>query len=292
VNRTRRIQAALLLLAAIAVVPLRATTYHPIAAVRAPNGSLFVLTAEDTVFAVNMGLSSGSVAGHFAFKTAGILTDMAYGEVGGQAMLFVSSSFSTGQTVLGRVQEFTTAGQPVQTWTIQHVVAGLTFDSANQTVYFTSGDSPEIYAIAPQPKSSPRYVAEVAGSSKLGAITVDPSGQQFYIADVRQGTIFSMSVTGKGVAQVGQVGTPQALLVDSTGQQLIVADSTRKQVVALSLAKNPGAPRVLAPAGSFQGPAGLAWFDASHLLVADQNKATVSLVDVSAARLLYSLPIS
>jgi hypothetical protein len=280
------------LLGGPAAGPLFAAKYHPIAAVKAPNGSLFVLTAEDTVFALNMSLTSGSVVAHFKFGTAGIVSDIAYGEVGGQPMLFIGDSYSTGQVVMGDVQEFTTDGQLVQSWIIRHVVAGLTFDSVSQTVYFTSGDSPEIYAISPRPKSSPRYVAEVTGSSKLGAIAIDSGRQQFYIADVRQGTVYSMSVTNHKVAQIGQVGTPQALLVDSMGQQLIVADSTRKQVVAFSLGANVGTLRVLAPAGSFQGPSGLAWWDASHLLVVDQEKGTISMVDVSAARLLYSLPIS
>ena len=280
-----------LLMVGIAAEPLYAAKYHPVAAAKAPNGSLFVLTAENTVFAVNMSLSSGSVAGHFFFRNAGIATDMTYGETAGQGMLFIGSNFSTGQVVLGRVQEFTTDGKLVQSWTIQHVVAGLTFDPARRTIYFTSGDSPEVYSISLQPKSAAHYVAEVTGGSKLGAITIDPSGQNLYIADVRQGTVFLMSVFTHRVMQVCQVGTPQALLVNSTDQQLIVADSTRKQVVAFSIVGAPGPLRAIAPAQKFQAPAGLAWWDGAHLLVADQEMGTISVIDSNTSQFLYSLPL-
>lgn len=281
----------LLLLAGTATGPLYAAKYHPIAAAKAPNGSLFLLTAENMVFAMNFTLSSGSVAGQFSFSNAGIVTDMTYGEDAGRGVLFIGSTFSTGQVIFGRVQEFTTEGKLLQYWTIQHIIAGLTFDPASRAVYFTSGDSPEVYSISLQAKSSANYVAEVTGASKLGAITVDPSGQNLYIADPRQGAVFSMSVSTHKVVQVCQVGTPQALLVDSTGQLLIVADSTRKEVVTSSIAGPKGPVRVLAPAGSFQAPAGLAWWDNSHILVADQDLGTISMIDSNTATRLYWLPL-
>jgi sugar lactone lactonase YvrE len=295
---TQTLLLLLLLLGAVGALPLyAAATYHPVAAAKAPNGSLFVLTAENTIFAVNMGLSSGAVAGQFSFSDGGIATDLAYGEVDGKGRLFVSSTFSTGQAVAGRVREFTTEGKLVESWTIQHVVAGVAFASVSKTIYFTSGDSPEIYSIAVHPKSSGQkssaeFVGEVTGGSTLGALTMDPDEQNLYIADIRQGTVFSMSVSTHRVTRVCQVSTPQALLVDTTNQQLIVADSTRKQVVAFSLANPSAPPRVLAPEGSFKAPAGLAWWNAGHLLVADQNAGTVSLVDVGTAQRIYAVPIS
>lgn len=293
-TRRRCLHAAiplLLLLAGAAPEPLLAATDHPVAAARAPHGSLFVLTAEHRVFAVNMSLSSGAVVASFPLPAGGIATDLAYGEVAGQGMLFISSTFSTGQAVVGKVQQFTTGGTPVQSWTTQHIVAGVAFAPATQTVYFTSGDSPEIYSIALQPKSSPHFVAEVTGGSSLGALTLDTAGQNLYIADIRQGSVFSMNLGTHKVAPVCQVSTPQALLVDSSDQQLIVADSTRRQVVDFSL-RHPAAPkRVLAPAGTFDAPAGLAWWDPTHLLVADQNGSTVSMIDVGAAQRLYAVPV-
>jgi DNA-binding beta-propeller fold protein YncE len=192
---------------------------------------------------------------------------------------------------VGRVQEFTTAGRLVQTWSTTHVVAGLTFDPARQTVYFTSGDSPEIYAIFPDSKAAPHFVAEVTGSTRLGALVIDSAGQRLFIGDQSQGTVYSLMLANHAVSRVGSVGTPQALLLDGGARQLYVADSTRRQIVSFALGGAAAAAHTVAPPGSFPSPAALAWGDPTHLIVADQNTGTLSLLEVSSGRVLYKLPL-
>ncbi|HEX4008132.1 MAG TPA: hypothetical protein VHX60_18305 [Acidobacteriaceae bacterium] len=284
---TRFLSAALVFGAGIALQ----AAVHPVSAVRPDNGSVFVLGADGTVLAVNLSLNSGSVAGRFSTQTQGIVTDMAYGAIGGQPMLFIGSSFSTGHAVVGRVQEFTTAGRLVNTWSTSHVVAGLTFDPARQTVYFTSGDTPEVYAIFPDSKAAPHFVAEVTGSTRLGALAIDSAGQRLYIGDQSQGAVYAMNLLNHAVSRIGTVGTPQALLLDGTARQLYVADSTRRQVVAFALTGAAAQAHAIAPPGSFPAPAALAWGDAQHLIVADQTAGNLSLVDLSTGRILYQLPL-
>jgi len=206
-------------------------------------------------------------------------------------MLFVGSSFSTpGGVVQGRVQAFTTDGKPLRFWSTSHVVGGLAFDAGSQTLYFTSGDSPDVFAISPLSDASPRFVGEVNGATKLGSITIDSARHQFYISDVDQSTVFSMSLSTRHVATIGRVGTPSALLMNMSGSQLIVADSARKQVIGLSVGDPNVAPHPLTPPRSFKGPSGLAWEDSSHLIVSDELAGSVTLLDAT-GKTMYSLTL-
>ena len=171
----KRLLSAISILLVLAIVDtgsmLAEPPYHPIAAVQMTNGSAFVLTSEGSVFAANLSLTSGAVVSHFSFPLFGYLADMTYGNVGGQNLLFVASAFSTAGRVQGRVQAFTTGGKLVRTWATPHVVAGLTFDMAAQTVYFASGDSPEIYSISANSSGTgASFTAEVSGSLEAGLL--------------------------------------------------------------------------------------------------------------------------
>jgi len=158
--------------------------------------------------------------------------------------------------VQGIIQAYTTDGHKLQTWTTAHTVAGITYDPGTQTVYFTTGDAPYIYAISVNSSGAPRYVAEVGGASKLGAIAIDSAHQQLYIADVDHGTVFAMDIASHHGSQAGQVGTPQAFLFDANGPFLLVADSAGKQIVALDLRGGKRPPRVLNTAKTLRSPSG------------------------------------
>jgi hypothetical protein len=262
-----------------------------------PTGaSSFVLASEGSVLAANIGLTSGTVAGQFSFPLVGYVSDMTYGQIGGQTQLFVSSAFvtsaiSTPSLVRGRIQAFTTSGKPLQVWTTPHIVAGLAFDTATQTIYFTSGDSPEVYSVSVSSKEGPKFVTEVRGASKLGAVAVDSGRAVLYLSDVDSGSIFSVDLKTNKTATLTRVGTPQALALASDGSVLMVADSARKQVVSLNVASSKVIANPVTAVGSFKAPSGLAWWDVGHLIVADQQTGTLSLVEVASGKVLFSVPL-
>lgn len=261
-----------------------ATDYHPIAAAKGANGSIFLLTTEQTVLAVNLNQTSGAIVGHFTFALNGNPSDMTYGQVGAQEMLFIGSTSVFRGQVHGVVSAFTTDGHPIRSWNFfGHVVGGLTFDTANQTVYVASEDSAEVYSISPQSSSAPRFVGGLALGAKLGSMAIDVPHQELYISDQAHGDLFSMNLATRSVRTLGRVGAPQALLMEMGGTLLIVADSARGQIVTLSVAGQPSAPHPLTPRRAFRAPAGLAWGEASQLIVADQTAGTVTLLSPTGA---------
>src|ERR1700744_585061 len=146
-------------------------------------------------------------------------------------LLFVDSSYSNCHAIVGTIQAFTTSGTLLNSWFTGHVV---TFDQSSQLVYFSSGDSPEIYAINPKQKSSTAYVAEIPSARKLGSLAIDPIVHSLYISDISEGTIYAMTLADKQIRSIGQVGQPQALLLGEHGSTLVVADSGRKQIVSFA----------------------------------------------------------
>jgi len=267
----------------VAWIPFAAAAKeHPIAAAKPQNGSLFLLTHEGIVLAVNLDATKGSVVARFDCKLVGFPSDLAVGMIGSQEALFVASSWSTSVgMVQGRVQAFTTDGRLLQTWTLAHVIAGLAFDPEKQLLYITTGDTPEVYSITVQSDASPRDVGEITGASKLGAIAVDGSRQQLYVADVDRGSVFSMDLGTSQVGPAGRVGTPQALLLDPGRTELLVADSSRGQILAIKLNSQGFQSVPITPPKAFRSPTGLAWFGSSQLLVADDDAGTVTLLDAA-----------
>jgi len=289
-NRIVRIAWVLLMLACSKGVAWSQALAHPVAAVRPPNGSVFLLTAENIVYAVNMTPAGGTVAGKFYFQTYGSPSDMTYGLVNSQAELFIASSYSLGGTVHGIVQAFTTDGHLLNSWNTSHIVGGLTFDSTSQLVYFTSADSAEVYSIAPQNNAAPRYLNGVSGGSHLGSIAMDTGRNTLYIADLDQGSVFSMDMKTKKTTVLGKVGTPQALLMAMDGSTLIVADNARQQILSLPIGTVTSTAKPLTAANFFKAPTGLAWWDATHLIVADQVAGRVSLLDAT-GKILCFVPL-
>jgi hypothetical protein len=175
---------------------------------------------------------------------------------------------------------------------ISSISAGLlvciSFDSSSQTIYFSSGDSAEIYTIKPNSKSAPSFVAQVAGASKLGSLTIDPTAHELYISDVSQGSIYALSLVNHSARPIGQLGTPQALLLNDRGCILLVADSGRRQIVSFALSALPASASNVTPRNSFLTPTGLAWGDATDLIVADQGASSVSFVDSASGSVIYS----
>lgn len=263
---------------------------HPVAAVKQPNGPVFVLTLEGTVLAVNMSLDRAQIVGRFSFPVTGYAADMAYGVVNGQQMLFIGTTSSSASGVLGSVFAFTTDGHRLGSWTLRHVIAGVAFDNASQTLYVSSGDSPELYSIAPQSKAPIQFVANVPGTTHLGSMAIDDQRQTLYLCDVDQGAIFAMQKQPRRITAIGRVTTPQALTLSPDNTAIFIADSGRKQVVSLSLGTSKMPMRNFTPPYSFKTPSGLAYIDATHLAVADQLDSSISVFDATGKK-LYSLPL-
>jgi len=294
-NMLPRSKGLLVLITAVltGLLPAVAQKYHPIAATKPANGSLFVLASEGTVFAISLGPTSGQIVGRFNFALNGLASDMTYGVVGSQGVLFIGSSSATGQIIQGRVQEFTTDGRLLNTWTINHIVAGMTFDQNKQMVYFVSGDSPEIFAINPNsPKNGAVNVTGVNGATKLGPLTIDAASRNFYVADSNQGAVLGVDTQTHKTFPLGHLATPQALLLSNDQSQLIVADLSKRQIFAITLGTLPTTRAVTTPK-SFLEPDALAWWDATHLVVGDSNAGTVVVLAAAGSNftIQYSLTL-
>jgi DNA-binding beta-propeller fold protein YncE len=279
-----RLLPLILCLALCAPIPATAgvlSNHKPIAAAKAHNGSLFLLTEDGIVLAVNLSQTAASIEGRFRLQQPGFASDMILGRYNSNDALFVVSTWSASATsVQGIIQAYTTDGHLLHAWTLAHSLAGVTYDPEKDIVYLSTADSHEIYNFSPQSSDAPRYLAEVAGARHLGALTIDPQRHQLYAADVEGGTIFAVDLAARRTTTIAQVGTPQALLIDPNGPQLLVADSSQKQILTFDLrnAKVPP-PRHWNTGRVLRSPAGLAWYDPSRLIVADEQAGIIALID-------------
>jgi len=254
-------------------------TWHPIAAAEASNGILFLLTSEKNVLAVNLTKTSGSIVGHFSFNTLGNPVDMALGTLNSQPALFIASNYAVGGTFQGQVVAFSTNGQPLTFWTFRSPISGLTFDSTTPTLYLTSGN--EVYALPPVPNSVVSSVGSIPGAQNLGPLAIASSMHMLFISDA-QGDIFHMDLTAKSHPSgvLGHTQLPQALLISSSASTVYIADGGASQVVTFpAMSAKAASPGNFTPRGSFPNPCGLAWLDPAHLIVADQRKGSVTVLD-------------
>lgn len=280
----RRLALLLSLLASFSLSVFAQPAWHPIAATRADNGSLFLLTSEGDVVAVNLTATSGSVVGHFAFHALGNAVDMTLGSVNSRPALFIAFNTEISAVPSGRVVALTTEGKTITFWSSPAgTIGGLTFDPSSQTLYFTSGIKPEVFSLKAQPKAQPHFVGSIIGAQKLGPLTVSPDQQRLFITDA-QGDIFYLDLekTLQPQGLLGHTRVPQAVLVSPSAAIVYVADSGTGQIVALAARPKMAAVAPnLTPPGTFRAPSGLAWLDPSHLIVADQRRASVYVVDLS-----------
>lgn len=270
---------------------LSAQSWHPIAAAEASNGILFLLTSEKSVLAVNLTKTSGSIVGRFSFQILGNPVDMALGTLNSQPALFIASNYAVGSSLQGQVTAFTTDGQSLTFWTFRLPINGITFDATGSNIYFTSGN--EVYALSPVPESQANLVGTVSGAQNFGPLTIAPSIHTLFISDA-QGDIFHMDLTAKSHPSgvLGHTQLPQALLVSSPASTVYVADGGASQVVTFPAATaNAARPHSFTPRGSFPNPCGLAWLDPTHLIVADQRKGSVTVLDAS-GHTVYSMVLN
>jgi hypothetical protein len=264
---------------------------RPIAATKPSNGSLFILTAEGGVYAINLTATSESLVGHFALPSFGYPSDMTYGKVKSQPALFVAISSPTQTAFKGKIQAFSTDGHPIKSWTSRNSISGLGYDVANSVIYFTSADSSEVYSISTVDGSGPTVLCEVRGSRRLGSLSVDSARQLLYVADFDGGAVYMIDLKTKHANLLsGALGKPQALLLSSDGSQLLIADSAKKQVSTILLPVVATTPRILAKDSSFRSPSGLAWSDFGQVIVADDQANSVFLLDENGS-VIYVLAI-
>ena len=292
-RRVFSLPALLVLLSCFAAPIAAAQTWHPIAAAKTPGSSLFLLTSEGQVVALNLTASSGSVVGHFAFHILGNPVDMTMGTFNSQPALFIASNNVVSGVPQGRIVAFTTEGRRIADWPFQGLVGGLTFDIPSQTLYFSSGSEPDVYQLSPQPGARPQRVASVSGAQKLGPLAIGPKHERLFLSDA-QGDIYFMGIAGSAhrVGPLGHTRVPQAVLVSPSAQVLYIADSGTGQIVALPAGpKMPAVSPNFTPPGSFPNPSGLAWLDPAHLIVADQRNGSVYIVDLS-GKIVATIPLS
>jgi hypothetical protein len=96
-----RLLPLILCLALCAPIPATAgvlSNHKPIAAAKAHNGSLFLLTEDGIVLAVNLSQTAASIEGRFRLQQPGFASDMILGRYNSNDALFVVSTWSASAT--------------------------------------------------------------------------------------------------------------------------------------------------------------------------------------------------
>lgn len=273
-----------LVLALLSSSTLKAINYHPIAASRLDHGSVFILTDEGTVLAVNVGSESAVVVGMFDLDVRGAATDMCLSNAGGQYRLYVASTSSPGNTFQGWIQEFSTDGKIGRSWPSRRGVSGLACSREDSLLYLSTSDDSAIYAIdLSKLKTDSKYVSDLSGY-KIGAIAV--SQTTLYAADVDKGVVVSKVRNGRSTSIVAKAARPQALLLSPDQHTLYIADAGRGQIIKVVTDNAKPATQVALPASSMRAPIGLAMGDDDRIVVVDQQLGQLFVLDANGKLLI------
>ena len=120
---------------------------------------------------------------------------------------------------------------------------------------------------------------------------MDSARGLLYVSDVNQGVVYSLDLKSKKSTVLAKIGVPQALALANDGSTLLLADSGRKQVEAIVTGSAKAAVKPVTAAGTFEMPCGLAWWDATHIIVADGETGALSLVEIASGRIMFSIAV-
>ena len=222
-----------------------------------------------------------SEASSFSLPDWHVPSDIASTVNNGQPALFVALA------VQGRgfVSQYTLDGKVVLTWNTGYVPSGLDFDPRTDTVYVANSSSPDVYAINANDKGGGvAHFAEVVGAGQLGPVIVDETHNQLLIGDVRNGEVYSLSLTThKSHLLAGAFRSPQALLLSPDHTKVYVADAGGRAVYQLDLSRASNKPLVFSKAMEFKEPVGLALLSDGYIAVADDRADAVFVLTPTGA---------
>jgi hypothetical protein len=256
-----------------------ASDLHPIAADQFRNGSIFVLTKEGIVLAINLTDNSGKIVGSFDSKVPGYLTDMVICGPQDAPMLYIASTIATSAGSQALISQFSTDGKAGKYWPVLQVVGGLGCDKESKKLYFSSSRASELYVIDLAKKDdNPHFVKEIAGASNLGTIAI--ANAHAYVADRGLGTVFFVDLAKGGPKSLVEVNGPNSLvvapdesslLIGGSGKIVLVPNPTKDKAKGSTLSSN-----VITPTGIVRldgGRFAVVDMDRSAMLIFNQNGA-------------------
>jgi sugar lactone lactonase YvrE len=128
-----------------------------------------------------------------------------------------------------------------------------------------------------RPGAPPIPFTTIRGSSRLGAIALDPKRRRLLVADAVGGSVYAVDLAkGNPLTFARKVGKVAALAVDVNKERLLVAEATRGQILAFGLDSPSDRRGVPLPFKGSQGLRGLTIDTRGTLWVADMDKGTVA----------------
>jgi DNA-binding beta-propeller fold protein YncE len=177
----------------------------------------------------------------------------------------------------GLLARYSLAGDQAQTWSARATFAGIAIDSVHHTVYVGDAVTGEISWLSMDGNStSPSFLVEVSGVTRLGPLAADAAGQRLFAADVGGGTIYVLDLASrKSHLLASGMGEPAALSYDADQQRLYVADASRHCIWQISTNSPKPKTIVFSSAPELREPRGIT-VDAQHTVwVADHAALAV-----------------
>jgi len=245
----------------------------PVAISALPSGTLAVLGGRGRLSLIDS--TSGGIT--LLKDSLGYFTpaDMAAVRIGDTDSIFVALyNTALRQGLLAR---YSLAGAQLQTWFGRTAFAGVAIDQVHQTIYLGDAVTGEISSLSMNGNStSPSFLVEVSGVTRLGPLAADAAGQRLFAADVGGGTIYVVDLPSRKLRLLGSgMGEPAALSYDAEQQRLYVADASRHCIWQISTNSPKPKPSIFSSAPELREPRGIT-VDAQHTVwVADHAALAV-----------------
>ena len=252
----------------------------PIALSALPSGVLVILGTNGQLSVLQP--ETGALA--LIKKTLGYFTpvDMQAAHLPDGDSIFATmyTTLSGSQAVQRRalLVRYSLTGQEVRTWLIQgHLFTGLAVDAASGVIYLGDAVTGEVSRLNVKSKeTSPEFVAQVYGVSRLGPLALDTEGRRLFVGDVGIGQIYVLDLTRRrSFLLASSLGEPAALAYDPSEHRLYAADAARHCIWQISVDSARRTALAFSSPPEFREPRGVA-IDAQHnLWVADYGARSV-----------------
>lgn len=254
----------------------------PVAISALPSGTLVVLGGRGRLSLIDS--ASGGVT--LLKDSLGYFTpaDMAAVRIGDTDSIFVAL-YNTALRQ-GLLAKYSLAGGQVQTWLGRTAFAGVAVDPLHHTIYVGDAVTGEISSLSMDGNStSPSFLVEVSGVTRLGPLAVDAAGKRLFAADVGGGTVYVVDLASrKSRLLASGIGEPAALGYDADQQKLYVADASRHCIWQIAANSPKPKPSIFSSAPELREPRGIT-VDAQHTVwVADH--AALAVFKLSSAGLV------
>lgn len=245
----------------------------PVAISALPSGTLVVLGGRGRLSLIDS--RSGRVT--LLKDTLGYFSpaDMAAARLGNTDSIFIAL-YNTVQRQ-GVLAKYSLAGSQMQTWFGRTAFAGIAIDQVHQTVYIGDAVTGEISSLSIVGNStSPSFLVEVSGVTRLGPLAADAAGQRLFAADVGGGTIYVVDLSSrKSRLLASGMGEPAAISYDADQQRLYVADASRHCIWQISTNSPKPKASIFSSAPELREPRGIT-VDGQHTVwVADHAALAV-----------------